>query len=96
MFFDMLAIPSDAAHPKNAHLFIDYLLRPEIAAKNSSSVQYAVSNSAAYPLVDPAVYNDRGVYPAEETKAHLYPNLARSPQFTRALNTVWTRFRTGK
>jgi putrescine transport system substrate-binding protein len=96
MFFDMLAIPSDAAHPKNALLFMNYLLRPEVAAKNSNFVHYAVSNTAAYPLVDPAVLNDRGVYPAEETKAHLFPNLARSPQFTRALNTVWTRFRTGK
>ncbi len=96
MFFDMLAIPADAAHPKNAHLFINYLLRPEVAAKNSTAVHYAVSNAAAYPLVDPVTYNDRGVYPAEETKAHLFPNLARSPQFTRALNTVWTRFRTGK
>ncbi|NES98183.1 MAG: polyamine ABC transporter substrate-binding protein, partial [Desertifilum sp. SIO1I2] len=36
MFFDMLAIPADAEHPRNAHLFIDFLLRPEIAAKNSS------------------------------------------------------------
>jgi putrescine transport system substrate-binding protein len=96
MFFDMLAIPADAAHPKNAHLFIDYLLRPEVAARNSTFVHYAVSNSAAYPLVDAAVYNDRGVYPSAETKAHLYPNLVRSPQFTRALNDVWTRFRTGK
>jgi putrescine transport system substrate-binding protein len=96
MFFDMLAIPADAAHPKNAHLFIDFLLRPEVAARNSTFVHYAVSNSAAYPLVDAAVYNDRGVYPSAETKAHLYPNLVRSPQFTRALNDVWTRFRTGK
>ena len=96
MFFDMLAIPADAAHPKNAHLFIDYLLRPEVAARNSTFVHYAVSNSAAYPLVDAEVYNDRGVYPSAETKAHLYPNLVRSPQFTRALNDVWTRFRTGK
>ena len=96
MFFDMLAIPADAAHPKNAHLFFDYLLRPEVAARNSTFVHYAVSNSAAYPLVDAEVYNDRGVYPSAETKAHLYPNLVRSPQFTRALNDVWTRFRTGK
>ena len=96
MFFDMLAIPADAAHPKNAHLFIDYLLRPEVAARNSTFVHYAVSTSAAYPLVDAEVYNDRGVYPSAETKAHLYPNLVRSPQFTRALNDVWTRFRTGK
>ena len=92
----MLAIPADAAHPKNAQLFMNYILRPEVAAKNSNSVHYATSVAAAYPLVDPAVYNDRGVYPAAETKAHLYPNAARSPQFTRALNTIWTRFRTGK
>jgi putrescine transport system substrate-binding protein len=96
MFFDMLAIPADAAHPKNAQLFMNYLMRPEIAAKNSSFVHYATSVAAAYPLVDPAVYNDRGVYPAADTKTHLYPNAARSPAFTRALNTVWTRFRTGK
>ncbi len=96
MFFDMLAIPADASHPKNAHLFIDYLLRPEVAAKNSTFVHYATAVAAAYPLVEKSVYEDRGVYPAAETKAHLYPNAARSPQFTRALNDVWTRFRTGK
>ena len=28
MFFDMLAIPKDAKHPLNAHLFINYLMRP--------------------------------------------------------------------
>jgi putrescine transport system substrate-binding protein len=96
MFFDMLAIPADAAHPKNAHLFIDYLLRPEVAAKNSSMMHYATSNAAAYRLVDPVVYNDRGVYPSEAQKAHLYPNAARSLVFTRALNRTWTRFETGQ
>jgi putrescine transport system substrate-binding protein len=49
MFFDMLAIPKDAKHPKNAHLFIDYLLRPDVAAKNSSYVNYANSNAASWP-----------------------------------------------
>ncbi len=48
MFFDMLAIPADAKRPKNAHLFIDYLLRPEVAAKNSNFVNYANSNAASY------------------------------------------------
>ena len=37
MFFDMLAIPADAPHPRNAHLFINYLLRPDVAAKNSAT-----------------------------------------------------------
>ena len=32
LFFDSMAIPKDAPHPKNAHLFINYILRPEVHA----------------------------------------------------------------
>jgi putrescine transport system substrate-binding protein len=96
LFFDMLAIPADAPHPKNAHLFINYLLRPEIAAKNSAMMHYATSNAAAYSLVDPAVLSDPGVYPTAAMKEHLYPNAARSLAFTRELNRTWTRFKTGQ
>jgi len=96
MFFDMLAIPADAKRPKNAHLFIDYLMRPEVAAKNSNFVNYANSNAASFPLVSETVRNDRGVYPAPEVKPKLVPDLAESPQFTRLLTRSWTRFKTGK
>jgi putrescine transport system substrate-binding protein len=95
MFFDMLAIPADAPHPKNAHLFIDYMLRPEVAAKNSSSMHFTTSNAAGYKLVDPAVFNDHEVYPSEAQKAHMYPNASHSLAYTRELNRTWTRFKTG-
>ena len=71
MFFDMLAIPADAQHPKNAHLFIDYLLRADVSAKNSSAVHFAAANSAAYPLIDPMIYNDRGIFPSQIGRAHV-------------------------
>lgn len=96
MFFDMLAIPNDAKHVKNAHLFIDYLMRPEVAAKNTNFVNYANSNAASLPLVSDEVKNDRGIYPSDETKTKLVPDLAESPQFTRQLTRTWTRFKTGK
>ncbi len=96
MFFDMLAVPADAKHPRNAHLFIDYLLRPEIAARNSNFVKYANSNAASLPLVSEALRNDRGVYPSAELKPRLVPDLAKSTPFTRVLNRTWTRFKTGK
>ena len=38
MFFDNLAIPKDAQNVAEAHAFIDYLLRPEVAAKNSNFI----------------------------------------------------------
>jgi putrescine transport system substrate-binding protein len=96
MYFDMLAIPADAPHPKNAHLFIDYLLRPEVAARNSSAVHYASGNAAAYTLVEPAVYNDKSLYLSDEQKAHLFPMRSHSLSFMRELNRTWTRFKTGR
>ena len=96
LLFDMMAIPADAAHPKNAHLFLNYLLSGEVAARNASVLHYAVSNSAAYPLIDPVVYNDRGIFPSVETKAHLHPNLAHSQAYTRLLTRMWTKLKAGR
>jgi putrescine transport system substrate-binding protein len=96
MFFDQMAIPKDAKHPKNAHLFINYLLRPEIAAKNSSYISYANANKASTPLVDAAVTSNPNVYPPAELMAKLVPDMPESPEFSRALNRSWTTVKTGK
>jgi putrescine transport system substrate-binding protein len=96
IWFDMYAIPADAPHPDNAHAFINFMMKPEVAAANSNFVHYANSNAASVPLLDPAVRDDPGVYPPPEVMAKLFPNLARTPEFTRSLNRTWTRFTTGK
>jgi putrescine transport system substrate-binding protein len=95
MFFDMLAIPADAPHPKNAHLFINYMLRPDVAAKNASFVHYATPVAAAFSLIDPAVYNDRSVFPNDSIKTKLFVNATHSMPYMRDLNRTWTRFKTG-
>jgi putrescine transport system substrate-binding protein len=96
IWFDMFAIPADAPHPDNAHLFIDFMNRPEIAAANSNFVNYANGNAASLELVNESVRNDPGIYPPAEVKAKLFPDLAESAEFTRLLNRTWTRFTTGK
>jgi putrescine transport system substrate-binding protein len=96
MWFDTLAIPADAKHPGNAHLFIDYLLRPEVAARNSDFVNYANANAKATELVNEELRNDPGIYPPDATKARLQPNLSKSAEYTRMLNRAWTRFTTGR
>ena len=95
-FFDNFAIPKDAKHVKNAYLFIDYMMRPDVAAKNTNYVNYASNNAAALPMVDDSVKNDVSIYPTAEVKAKIVPDLAESPEFTRQLTRAWTRFRTGK
>jgi putrescine transport system substrate-binding protein len=96
MFFDNMAIPADASHVKNAHLFINYMLRPEVAAKNSNFISFANSNAASWPLVDAAVKNNPGIFPTPEMMPKLVPDLPETAEFTRTLTRTWTRFRTGK
>jgi putrescine transport system substrate-binding protein len=96
LWFDTLAIPADAAHPDNAHAFIDFLMKPEVAAANSDFVYYANANAAATALVEEELRNNPGVYPTPEVKARLQPNLTKSADFTRLLNRAWTRFTTGQ
>jgi putrescine transport system substrate-binding protein len=96
MFFDNMAIPVDAAHPKNAHLFIDYMLRADVAAKNSNFISFANSNAASWPMVSPDVKNNPGIFPTPEMMPKLVPDLPESAEFTRSLTRTWTRFRTGK
>jgi putrescine transport system substrate-binding protein len=94
--YDILAIPADAPHVRNAHLFINYLLRPEIAAKNSNLIKYANSVSASLQPLDASVRSDQGVYPPPEVRARLTPERPRPPQYQRLLTRMWTRFKSGK
>ncbi|HTW39054.1 MAG TPA: polyamine ABC transporter substrate-binding protein [Steroidobacteraceae bacterium] len=94
--FDMLAIPADAPHPGNAHLFINYLLRPEVAARNSNLVKYANGLANSTPFLRASVRDDPGIYPPPPVLAKLIPERAKTPQFTRLLIRTWTRFKTGE
>jgi putrescine transport system substrate-binding protein len=95
-FYDVLAIPADAPHPGNAHLFINYLLRPDVAARNSNAIDYATPVAGALEFIRDTLKNDPGVYPPPEVWPRLVPQRAHSQAFTRLLNRTWTRFKTGR
>ena len=94
--YDVLAIPADAPHVRNAHLFINYLLRPEIAARNSNLIKYANAVTADIQPLDPSVRGDPGVYPPPAVRARLSPERPRPPEYQRLLTRMWTRFKSGK
>jgi putrescine transport system substrate-binding protein len=96
LWFDNLAIPKDARHVAEAHAFIDYMMKPEVAAKNSNFIAYANGNLASQQFLDKAVLDDPGVYPVPETMAKLYTIGALDAQTKRIMNRLWTRVKTGK
>ncbi|MFZ1183659.1 MAG: polyamine ABC transporter substrate-binding protein [Pseudolabrys sp.] len=96
MFFDNLSIPKDASRVDEAHAFIDYLLRPDIAAKNSNLVAYANGNLASQKFIDKAILDDTSVYPDATTTDRLYTVSARDQKSQRFVNRLWTKIKTGR
>jgi putrescine transport system substrate-binding protein len=96
MFFDNLAIPADAQHVAEAYELINYLYRPDVAAKNSDFLSYANGNLASQKQIDPKILDDKNIYPDDATLAKLFVITARDPATQRIINRLWTRVKTGR
>ncbi len=95
-FFDMMAIPADAKNVEEAHVFLNYILTPEVIAPISDYVAYPNGNSAATPLVDEEIRNNPGIYPTEEASKKLYTFSELSPKVQRAVTRSWTKVKSGR
>ncbi|AEB56435.1 extracellular solute-binding protein [Ectopseudomonas mendocina] len=95
-FFDMLAVPADAKNVEAAHVFLNYLMKPEVMASITNYVQFPNGNAAATPLVDEALRTDPGVYPSPEVlkKIYTFPDLA--PAVQRNMTRSWTKIKSGR
>jgi putrescine transport system substrate-binding protein len=96
MFFDNLSIPSDARNVDEAHALINFLYRPDIAARNSDFLGYANGNLTSQKLVSPKVINDKTVYPDAATLKGLFVIRSHDQPTQRIINRLWTRVKTGR
>src|ERR1700733_2400015 len=96
MLFDNLAIPADAKNVAEAYELINYLYRPDVAARNSDFLSYANGNLVSQKLIDPKIFNDKTIYPDEATLAKLFVITARDPETQRVINRLWTKVKTGR
>ncbi|WP_296232570.1 polyamine ABC transporter substrate-binding protein [Pseudomonas sp. UBA4617] len=96
LWFDVLAIPKDARNVKEAHAFINYLLKPEVIAQVSDHVGYANPNPKAGDLMDQAVRTDAAVYPPQEVLDKMFVNAELPPKVQRLMTRSWTKVKSGK
>jgi putrescine transport system substrate-binding protein len=96
LWFDMLAIPRDAPNAANAHLFINYLMAPQVIAKISNFIGFANANSAASPLLEPSIVADPIVYPPPDQLQRLFVQAEDSPEQSRAITRLWQKFKTAQ
>lgn len=96
MWFDSFVIPKDAPNKDAAYKFLDFMLRPDIAARNSNLVSYASGNLAAKAEIKPEIINNPNVYPDDKTFARLFTNTAYDDRVQKVVTRQWTRVKTGK
>ena len=97
VWFDMLAIPADAKHPKNAHAFINYLMEPQVAANNSNFVNYANGNAASLRDGERRSEERSGHLPDAGSEGQAVPVAGlRRADSPAPMTRMWTKFTTGQ
>ena len=95
LFFDMMAIPADAAHPKNAHAFINYIMRAEVHAGLTNKVNYANPNKESRKFINPEVSKNPSVFPSSAEMAVMVAPKALTNDVRRLATRTYTGFKTG-
>jgi spermidine/putrescine-binding protein len=96
VWFDMLAIPKDAEHPKEALAFINYLLDPQVIAKVSETVGYANPNPASNVLMGKEITENPSIYPSPEVMSRFYISSELSPATLRLMTRKWTDIKSNR
>ncbi|VVP08181.1 Spermidine-binding periplasmic protein SpuE [Pseudomonas fluorescens] len=96
LWFDMLAIPKDAANVKEAHAFINYLLKPEVIAQVSDYVGYANPNPGSDTLMEQSIRTDESVYPPQAVLDKTYVSIELPAKIQRLMTRSWTKVKSGK
>ena len=95
LVFDTMAIPTDAPHPNNAHLWINYIMRPEVHAGLTNKVFYANPNSASLKFVKKDIADNKTVFlPTADLNKMIAPE-ALPNDVRRIVTRTFTKFKTG-
>lgn len=95
LMFDTMAIPADAPHPNNAHLFINYILRPQVHASLSNKVFYANPNPASIKYVRKDIGENKAIFLPDADKQRMAAPEATTADIRRLMTRIYTKFKTG-
>jgi putrescine transport system substrate-binding protein len=96
LWIDALVVPDDAPNPAAGQMFINWMMTAERGAASTTYVNFASGVAGAADLVAEEVRNDPAVFPDEAARNTLFVRSSTDADGLRAINRMWTRFRTGE
>lgn len=90
---DVMAIPLNAPHPVNAHVFLNFVLDAENGKHIAETIQYATPNAAARALMDPAYVENPAIFPPGEIIAKCEPGLYLGEEGNKLREDIWAQIK---
>ena len=91
VWFDTLAVPADAPNPEAALAFINFMMKPDIAASAANETGFATANQAAIPLVAESIRNNPNFYPGQDAQKKFRLPKVKSPEVDKLWQRAWNR-----
>jgi putrescine transport system substrate-binding protein len=95
LWIDGWLIPKGASNVEDAHLFLNYMMRPDVAAADSNYTWYATANLTAKPMVDAEVTSSPAAFPTSDQVEKMYTMALMPPKAERMQTRTWTDFVSG-
>lgn len=92
LWFDAMAIPTTSRNKEYAELFINFMMRPDIAARNTEYIMYSTPNVAALQYLPAEIVENEFLYPKGNIKAlgEIFKDLG---EFTTEYDRAWTEIK---
>lgn len=93
LWLDSFAILKDAPHADNAHKFINFMLRPEIAKHTSLTLGHSTANLAAFKIMPKKTQQNHVAYPNNEIMLRGELQLDLNEEARRIYEKYWERLK---
>jgi spermidine/putrescine transport system substrate-binding protein len=94
-WFDSMVIPTTARHQAETEEFINFLLRPEIAAMNADYTGFSIAHMGAFELLDEELRECPIYWPCDDTMANA-EILSHLGDFMSEIEDAWTRVKASR
>jgi putrescine transport system substrate-binding protein len=91
VWFDTMAIPADAPNPDGALAFINFMMRPDIAAKTANETGFSTANQAAIPMVLESIRSNPNYYPDQEAQKKFRLPKVKDEKAEKLWQRAWNR-----
>jgi spermidine/putrescine-binding protein len=92
VWMDTLAIPTSAPHKKEAYEFLNFCMKPEVAAAITNNTGYSSTNQTAQSLIQPQILNNPARYPDQQTLARCEWSIDQ-PDIDKIKDLYWTEIK---